>query len=199
MGGDPGVCSIWSERCGHSSRTIRPILSGMCFTCANVLSLWENGCMTICSRLSTDRRPNITGGGWLRTFQLGDKVLLLLPSSESKLLAKRQGPYEVGTVDHEICQPERWREKHIYHVNLLKPWLQQEALLVVQADDITDLRPDLSVLAKKGLVQIADNLTPTQKCQACVLVAEFPDVFSPVPGQTRVAGGVSSPEAVLHT
>lgn len=41
-----------------------------------------------------------------RSFQPGDKVLLLLPTSENKLVAKWQGPYEVkwkvGPVTYEI-------------------------------------------------------------------------------------------------
>lgn len=62
----------------------------------------------------------------LRTFQPGQKVLLLLPSSESSLLAKWQGPFEVlrklGQVTYEIAMPGRRQPQQVFHVNLLKQW-----------------------------------------------------------------------------
>lgn len=61
-----------------------------------------------------------------RSFIPGEKVLLLLPSSESSLLAKWQGPYEVlrkaGEVTYEIAMPDRRHPKQLFHVNLLKKW-----------------------------------------------------------------------------
>ncbi|XP_069370624.1 uncharacterized protein [Paralichthys olivaceus] len=66
-----------------------------------------------------------------RSFNPGEKVLLLLPSSESSLLAKWQGPYEVlrkaSEVTYEIAMPDRRRSKHLYHVNLLKRWTDRPA------------------------------------------------------------------------
>lgn len=117
------------------------------------------------------------GARW-HAFQLGDRVLLFLPSSESKLLAKWQGPFEVtrrvGEVDYEIRQPGRRRETHIYHMTLLKPWLQREALLGMPSYVATDRGPELPVLVKIGSVQIGSNLTPEHRQQAqgltwCVL------------------------------
>ncbi|MBN3272197.1 NYNRI protein, partial [Polyodon spathula] len=70
----------------------------------------------------------------IQTFWPGDKVLLLLPTSESKSYAKWQGPYEViqgiGNVNYEIRQPDRQNKTQIYHINLLKPWNEREALLI---------------------------------------------------------------------
>lgn len=52
-----------------------------------------------------------------RKFQVGDEVLLLLPTSESKLLAKWRGPYSilrrVGPVDYEIATPDMNRVKSL--------------------------------------------------------------------------------------
>ncbi len=46
-----------------------------------------------------------------RVFEPGQKVLLLLPTSDSKLLTKWHGPYEVtrrfGKVTYELYMPER--------------------------------------------------------------------------------------------
>ena len=53
-----------------------------------------------------------------RTFNPGQKVLLLLPSSESSLLAKWQGPFEVlrkmGPVTYEVAMPDRRRPKQVF-------------------------------------------------------------------------------------
>lgn len=58
---------------------------------------------------------------------MGEKVLLLLHSSQNKLLVKWQGPYiakeRVGEVDYRIQIPGRG--VHLYHVNLLKEWQEE--------------------------------------------------------------------------
>ncbi len=61
-----------------------------------------------------------------RTLTPGQKVLLLLPTSDSGLLAKWQGPYEilrkVGPVNYELYLPDRRKKNQVFHINLLKPW-----------------------------------------------------------------------------
>lgn len=61
-----------------------------------------------------------------RTFEPGEEVLLLLPTSEHKLLAKWQGPYvvkrKIGPVTYEREIPSRTQPLQIYHVNMLKKW-----------------------------------------------------------------------------
>ncbi|KAK5848772.1 hypothetical protein PBY51_008465 [Eleginops maclovinus] len=65
-------------------------------------------------------------GSKLRQFSPGDKVLVLLPTSSSKSLAKWQGPFvvtrRVGDVDYELVRSDRGGATQIYHVNLLKTW-----------------------------------------------------------------------------
>lgn len=59
-----------------------------------------------------------------RNLEVGKKVLIMLPSQESKLLAKWQGPYEVkkrlGPTTYEISLPGQDRSSRVLHVNLLK-------------------------------------------------------------------------------
>lgn len=61
-----------------------------------------------------------------RSFQSGEQVLLLLPTSENRLLAKWQGPYEVkrkvGPVTYEIEIPSRSQPLQVFHINMLKKW-----------------------------------------------------------------------------
>lgn len=73
-------------------------------------------------------------GAQTRTLEPGDQILVLLPSAESKLLAPWQGPYEVirqvGLVNFEVRQPDRWKKQQVYHMNLLKPWREHKGLLI---------------------------------------------------------------------
>ncbi|XP_061102960.1 uncharacterized protein LOC133131605 [Conger conger] len=62
----------------------------------------------------------------VREFQPGDKVMVLIPTSECKFLAKWHGPYEVvakaGPVNYTVRQVGRRHTLQRYHVNLLKKW-----------------------------------------------------------------------------
>ncbi|KAI4903275.1 hypothetical protein NFI96_004890 [Prochilodus magdalenae] len=62
----------------------------------------------------------------LREFKPGQKVLLLLPTSTNKLLAKWQGSFEVmkkqGPVTYEVLHPEKGKKSQTYHVNLMRAW-----------------------------------------------------------------------------
>ncbi|XDV20314.1 hypothetical protein PO909_025663 [Leuciscus waleckii] len=64
-----------------------------------------------------------------RDLEPGQKVLVLLPSGTSKLLAKWQGPYVVtrklGPVTYEILCPERKQPKQVLHVNLLREFKER--------------------------------------------------------------------------
>ena len=59
-----------------------------------------------------------------RVFIPGQKVLFLLPTSESKLLTKWHEPYEiskrVGKVTYELFMPNQFKKYQTFHVNLLK-------------------------------------------------------------------------------
>ena len=70
-----------------------------------------------------------------RSFTPGQKVLLLLPTSESSLLAKWQGPYVVeqktGPVTYQVIMPERRKQRQTFHINLLKEWVPREEPAVV--------------------------------------------------------------------
>lgn len=61
-----------------------------------------------------------------RSFEAGEEVLLLLPTSDNKLLAKWQGPYQikkkVGPVTYQIEIPSRSQPLQTFHVNMLKKW-----------------------------------------------------------------------------
>lgn len=62
-----------------------------------------------------------------RKLQAGDKVLILLPTDNNKLLLQWQGPFEVessaGVNDYRIKVGEKLRT---FHVNLLKKYVKRE-------------------------------------------------------------------------
>ena len=65
-------------------------------------------------------------GAKSRRFEVGDQVLVLLPTVANRLKLHWTGPYKitrkVGTVDYEVEMPGRRQERKIYHVNLMKKW-----------------------------------------------------------------------------
>ncbi|XP_058888002.1 uncharacterized protein LOC131738165 isoform X1 [Acipenser ruthenus] len=125
----------------------------------------------------------------IRTFRPGDKVMLLLPSSELKLCAKWQGPYEViraiGKVNYEIRQPDRRNEREIYHINLLKPWQAREVLFIAPGNMEDDLGPCPETPSTRA-ISMGEQLVPDQQRELRKLIEEFSDVFSDVPGRTNL-------------
>ncbi|CAJ1087392.1 uncharacterized protein LOC118469438 [Xyrichtys novacula] len=65
-----------------------------------------------------------------RRFDVGDKVLALLPIPGSSLSAKFTGPYEVreclSDLNYVIATPERRRKSRVCHINMLKPYFTRE-------------------------------------------------------------------------
>ena len=56
----------------------------------------------------------------------GDQVLVLLPTSTNKLLAKWRGPYRVlkreGKVTYQVDKHDACKRKRVLHVNMLRQW-----------------------------------------------------------------------------
>lgn len=122
-----------------------------------------------------------------REFNPGDKVLLLLPTSETKLLAKWQGPYvvnrRVGKVDYEVRTPDKQRELKIFHVNLLKAWKER-------AQEVSlgeELGPSaIEAMGAGGSPSPGETLNPQQASDLVKVQREFPLVFSKKPGMTKL-------------
>ncbi|XP_072768318.1 uncharacterized protein [Nerophis lumbriciformis] len=121
-------------------------------------------------------------GATLREFQVGEKVLVLVPSSECKFLARWQGPYEViermGPVNYKVNQPGRRKGHQIYHVNILKKWhaaepLPSTAFLTAHSPQTTPPVP------------IGEDLSPSQKQEVKELLGRNQDRLSELPGRTQ--------------
>uniref|UniRef100_A0A8C5PLJ4 ribonuclease H n=1 Tax=Leptobrachium leishanense TaxID=445787 RepID=A0A8C5PLJ4_9ANUR len=122
-------------------------------------------------------------GAKMRSFNPGDKVLVLVPTAESKFLAKWQGPYEIvekkSEVNYKVLQPGRRKTEQIYHINLLKLWKDREALLSTPATSNPMARPTPEV-------PIADTLSVAQRNEVKEFLRGNTDFFSEIPGLTTV-------------
>ncbi|XP_061837516.1 uncharacterized protein [Nerophis lumbriciformis] len=121
-------------------------------------------------------------GATLREFQVGEKVLVLVPSGECKFFARWQGPYEViermGPVNYKVNQPGRRKGHQIYHVNILKKWhaaepLPSTAFLTAHSPQTTPPVP------------IGEDLSPSQKQEVKELLGRNQDRLSELPGRTQ--------------
>ncbi|KAJ8410034.1 hypothetical protein AAFF_G00210750 [Aldrovandia affinis] len=132
-----------------------------------------------------------------REFQAGQKVLLLLPTSTHKLLAKWQGPFKVvrkaGPVTYEVAHPDKGKATQVYHVNLLKEWKERSvestaseektiktALIVRRIEDV-----DLSNLIQPQGAELS-HLPEGRQQDLQHSLAEFPALFSEIPGKTLI-------------
>ncbi|KAJ8365057.1 hypothetical protein SKAU_G00138880 [Synaphobranchus kaupii] len=120
-------------------------------------------------------------GAQPREFAPGDKVLVLVPTSECQFLAKWNGPYEViekvGTINYRVRQPGRRPPTKVYHVNLLKKWVAREVLFSLTP-------PQVAVKTEPVQVPMGEQLTPSQRQDLQDLVNWNRDVFSAEAGHT---------------
>ena len=123
-----------------------------------------------------------------REFFPNDMVLLLLPTSTNKLLAKWQGPCvlkRVGRLDYLIEMPDRRKKKGVFHVNLLKKWETTLATCNV-AEEMEEEFPDWKP-CKATAVSMGKELTSDQQEEVHQILDEFKGVMSGKPGQTNMA------------
>lgn len=109
----------------------------------------------------------------VRSFETGERVLVMLPSDTSKLLSKWQGPFEVvrklGPNIYEIANPGKRRTSRVLHVNLLKKW--QERLpkvagvsMIRQVEDEDEVEEQYLPLPSANTVDL-NHLSPLQQSQ----------------------------------
>uniref|UniRef100_A0A8C5PW96 Gypsy retrotransposon integrase-like protein 1 n=1 Tax=Leptobrachium leishanense TaxID=445787 RepID=A0A8C5PW96_9ANUR len=113
----------------------------------------------------------------LRQFQVGDRVAVLIPTVESRFLAKWQGPYEVvekvGEVNYRVHQPGKRKPYQIYHINLLKPWRDREVSAMVGVGIESD---------GVDAVHIAATLSKPQTQEVKEFLQRNKGMFSGLPG-----------------
>ena len=131
-----------------------------------------------------------------RQFEVGEEILVLLPTSTSKLKKQWAGPYKItrklNEVDYEVDTGRRVKKKRIYHVNLLRAWEQPvhiAAMAGVEEEPGGDVQGLDIVNKSNDVAQITfgNQLSQAQLKQAQELVGKHLKVFSSVPGETNMA------------
>ncbi|KAM4578765.1 uncharacterized protein V3H82_008122 [Fundulus diaphanus] len=124
-----------------------------------------------------------------RVFTPGQKVLLLLPTSDNKLLAKWHGPYEVakrvGKVTYELYMPERVKKHQVFHVNLLKEFHEPQQQLLVRAvkDEEVPEKYFPTCVEEPATIDLS-HLSPSK--QEAILPLIDPTLFQETPGFTSL-------------
>ena len=149
-----------------------------------------------------------------REFQVGDKVLLLLPTDRNKLLLQWKGPFEViskiSSMDYRI---DLNGKPKVFHINLLKKYHERNnndpslsdadtactAVIECEEDEAENeesqsqltnksLLQPFPLQAKESLADVTTNtdLSPPQKEQVNELLNEYKDVMSDLPGRTTL-------------
>ena len=134
-------------------------------------------------------------GARLREFKKGDPVLVLLPTSSSKLLAQWQGPYQItektGKVTYRVDMHDKRKRHRVFHVNMLKAFkVRHQDGLVGFTEEIPSEDSDEEVPlwndAGNGTPTIGEQLTEQQRSELQSLLTEFEDVLKSKPGRTTL-------------
>ena len=142
---------------------------------------------------------------WERTLAAGDQVLVLLPTSSSKLLALWHGPYEVqrrvGKVNYEVMMGDRRRKRRILHINLLRKWNEpaKSGYFVSEVGEGED-EVDTTTWSgeERGESVVGEKLSEEQRQGLAGLLWQYRSTLTEVPGCTTIAQhhietGASSP------
>ena len=144
-----------------------------------------------------------------RSFDPGEKVLILLPIPGDPLHARYSGPYVVekkmSDVNYLIRTPDRQKKKRLCHINMLKKYVDRNPSEVVtpvmcvvdnKVDQTTD--DDIDVDKKCAGVKLKNSdvlcdldkklghLSPDEKEDVEKVIGDFPELFSDVPGRTNL-------------
>ena len=138
-----------------------------------------------------------------RKFDVGDKVLLLLPTESNKLLIQWKGPYEVVEIVNRMdYKVDVDGVVGTYHANMLKQYVERKTvtshcLLSAEANVTVDEETDTEEFGLDGCafptakqpqsyndVSVSDALTSEQRAEVEALIEQYPDVLTSVPGRT---------------
>ena len=133
-----------------------------------------------------------------RKFQTGDKVLVLKPTSNNKLLMQWVGPFRVleskGTNDYVIDLDGKNR---LYHANMLRLFHERDndvqveecGAAVLQVSDGEESTLDLLRLQATETasdVDVCNDLSEQQKMEVKQILSEYGDVLTDLPGCTKL-------------
>ena len=128
-------------------------------------------------------------------MDIGERVLVMLPTDHNKLLLRWKGPYpiveKVGVADYRIKIGEHHR---LFHINMLRNYIDIEPVLCAVAAILDPVEcPELEInetpeLGKETYlnVQISDEMMESPSREVKGLLKEYEGIFSDVPGLTQL-------------
>ena len=130
-----------------------------------------------------------------RKFKVGDKVLVLLPTSKNKLLVQWKGPYEVTRVMNAMDYEIQVKGVHkTFHANMLKLYVERQShcLTTVEigmGDGEIEVEQDemsfpLEATQTFRDISLCPDLTEKQVSELNKLTEEYSDIFTDIPGRT---------------
>ncbi|KAJ1155035.1 hypothetical protein NDU88_007771 [Pleurodeles waltl] len=159
----------------------------------NLHTVWEEAHTALRDAQNKQKRLYDTRST-VQTLTVGDKSLVLLPTTDNKLLAQWQGPFEVtaqiNPTTDRLAIPQGSGREQIYHINLLKKWLDPTGGHTIQYinSDVTEDIPYPMLpnheLTNRSPSWINPDLTGSYHNQLNRLVHHNHDVFSKYPGRT---------------
>ena len=91
----------------------------------------------------------------------------------------------VGDVDYEVVRPDRGDSRQIYHINLLKRWIDVVPVsFATTLPEGEEFGPEVPTPGPVPPVGRGEDLSGSQAADVGSLQLQFADVFSPLPGRT---------------
>lgn len=132
-----------------------------------------------------------------RQLKVGDRALILLPTTANKLLMQWKGPFPVigkkGDYDYWL---DLGHDAKLFHINMLKRYedrqpdpIPQLAFFVVMKEEETDTPlPACTVKPTVGVeaVPIGSGLEEDKRTELQKILTTYKDVFSEIPGKTNL-------------
>jgi len=156
----------------------------------------------------TKMKRRYDGKAVKRSFQSGDKVLVLFPVTGKPLEARYRGPYivvkKINEVDYVVSTPDRRKETQLCHINMMKSYYAAENVVSVAAvlandaleinsvekdcadffQGVSDAVPMTNSGALSSLVSKLSHLEPDERETLINVFHEFSVLFSDNPGCT---------------
>ncbi|XP_077564677.1 uncharacterized protein LOC144180165 [Haemaphysalis longicornis] len=133
-----------------------------------------------------------------RQLKVGDKALLLVPTSHNKLLLHWKGPFPVVEKRNEVDYLlDLGHKKQLFHLNMLKPYKERDpgprseivaAFMAVDEDEAEQALPTVDVKEQRRVedVAISEHLTSEEQLQIREILKKHSNLFSSKPGQTSL-------------
>ena len=128
-----------------------------------------------------------------RKLKEGDQVLVFLPTSTSKLLARWQGPYPVinavGSVNYLIDMYDRRKRRRVFHVNMLKEWHMPSGVSYFssEGEDGDSGSEDVPLWIDGGVPVMGEQLSEAQRQELLTLLTtKFCGVMQSTRGKTEL-------------